>query len=166
MSEHSVWQHAWMFRPTVKLLLLDEQNHLLLIHSKDPSSSQDCWYPVGGGIEPGETLQLAAVREAAEETGLLELSTGVPVWIRDHAYTYDGREEAVHEEWLLHRVKRFDPAPSALTDYESKTIQGFHWWSIEDLVESTDSVYPPRLGHRPSCLLKNGVPSIPVDISE
>ena len=155
-----------MARLTVKLLLLDELDRLLLIHSRDPSSSRDSWYPVGGGIEPGETVQQAAVREAVEETGLLELPVGTRVWIRDHTYRYDGREVAVHEEWLLHRVKHFDPAPAALTDYETKTIQGFHWWSIENLVKTTDTVYPPRLGHRLSCLLKNGVPSIPIDISE
>jgi 8-oxo-dGTP pyrophosphatase MutT (NUDIX family) len=153
-------------RLTVKLLLLDEQDHLLLIHSRDPSGSGDCWYPVGGGVEPGETAQQAAVREAAEETGLLALSVGAPVWIRDHTYRYDGREVAVHEEWLLHRVDHFDPAPAALTDYESKTIQGFRWWSIEDLVKTTDTVYPPRLGHRLSSLLKDGLPPIPIDISD
>ena len=153
-------------RLTVKLLLLDEQDRLLLIHSRDPRSGQDCWYPVGGGIEPGETVQQAAGREAADETGLVELPVGAPVWIRDHTYRYGGREVEVHEEWLLHRVRHFHPAPAALTDYESKTIHRFHWWSIENLIKTTDTVYPPRLGHRLSCLLKNRIPSIPIDISE
>ena len=29
------------------------------------------WQPVRGGVEPGETLEIAAAREAAEETGLV-----------------------------------------------------------------------------------------------
>ncbi len=153
-------------RLTVKLLLLDEQDRLLLIHSRDPRTGQECWYPVGGGIEPGETVQQAAGREAGEETGLVELPVGAPVWIRDHTYRYGGREVEVHEEWLLHRVKNFHPAPAALTDYESKTIQGFHWWSIGDLATTTDTIFPPRLGHLVSTLLERGVPSIPIDITE
>ncbi len=153
-------------RLTVKLLLLDEQDRLLLIHSQDPRSGLKCWYPVGGGIEPGETSQQAAAREAAEETGLLELPVGTPVWTRDHTYRYDGREVQVHEEWLLHRVPHFEPAPAALSDYESRTIRGFHWWSMEDLATTADTVFPPRLGHRLAFLLENGLPSIPIDISE
>nr|WP_162260625.1 NUDIX domain-containing protein [Terrabacter sp. Root85] len=59
---------------------------------RDPKSGDECWYPVGGGLEQGETAQQAAVREAAEETGIKELPAGHPVWSRDHTYTYNGRE--------------------------------------------------------------------------
>ena len=155
-----------MPRPTVKLLLLDEQDLLLLIHSRDPRSGRECWYPVGGGLEPGETVQQAAVREAAEETGLEQLPVGAPVWTRDHTYNYDGRKVEVHEQWLLHRVEHFRPAPAGLTDYESRTIVGFKWWSVEDLAKTAETVFPPRLGQRLSTLLENGVPSIAIDISE
>lgn len=155
-----------MSRLTVKLLLLDEQDRLLLIHSRDPASGRECWYPVGGGIEPGESVQQAAVREAAEETGLVDLPLGTPVWIRDHTYRYDGREVDVHEEWLLHRVKHFPPDPAALSEYERRTIQDFRWWHVEDLATTTDTVFPPRLWHHLSTLLENGLPSTPVDITE
>lgn len=155
-----------MPRLTVKLLLLDEQDRLLLIHSRDPETGRECWYPVGGGIESGESAQQAAGREAAEETGLEELPVGAPVWTRDHTYRFDGREVEVHEEWLLHSVKHFDPAPAALTEHERKTIQGFRWWRIEDLVTTADTVFPPHLGHRLAALLEDGVPSTPIDITE
>ena len=152
--------------PTVKLLLVDEEERLLLIHSRDPVSGDDCWYPVGGGLEPGETIQQAAIREASEETGLTELPAGDPVWTRDHTYTYIGRDIQVHEDWLLHRVTNFSPAPAALTDYESSSILGFHWWSIAELKTTTETVFPPRLGQRLSTLLRSGIPSTPIDITE
>ena len=44
----------------MKLLLLDEDDQLLLIHARDPQTQVECWYPVSGGVEPGETLQEAA----------------------------------------------------------------------------------------------------------
>ena len=71
----------------------------------------------------------------------------------------------VHEDWLLHRVEHFRPAPSALTGYESRTIVGFRWWSIEDLSTTAETVFPPGLGQRLSSLLENGVPPIPIDIT-
>ena len=150
-----------MPRPTVKLLLLDGQDRLLLIHSRDPSSGRKGWYPVGGGLEPGETLQEAAAREVAEETGLAQLPVGALACTRDHAYSYDRREVGFHEDWLLHRVGRFRPAPAALTDYESRSSVGFHWWSVEDLVTTAATVFPPRLGEHLSSHMKNGARSIP-----
>ena len=121
---------------------------------------------MGGGVEPGETLQEAAVREAAEETGLERLPLGERVWTRDHTYGYDGREVEVHEDWLLHRVPNFPPAPAGLTEYERRTIRGFRWWSVEALTSTTETVFPPRLGQLLSGLLREGVPSIPMDITE
>lgn len=74
----------------MKLLLLDENGCLLLIRAEDPQTHAKCWYPVGGGIELGETLQEAAAREAFEETGLVSLPPGRLVWQRDHTYEFSG----------------------------------------------------------------------------
>ena len=150
----------------MKLLLLDEDDRLLLIHAKDPQTQAECWYPVGGGIEPGETLQAAAAREAYEETGLVDLPPGRPVWQRDHTYQFDGRVIEVHEKWLLHTIERFDPAPAHLSEFEARTILGFRWWHVHELAEATETIFPPRLGHLLKDVLTDGVPTEPVDITE
>lgn len=148
----------------MKLLLLDEDDRVLLIRAEDPQTQANCWYPVGGGVEVGETLQQAAVREAYEETGLVGLPPGSLVWQRDHTYEFDGRVIDVHEKWLMHRVGRFDPTPAALSEYEVRSIVGFRWWNIEDLIEATETIFPPRLGHLLKNLLTGGVPAEPLDI--
>jgi 8-oxo-dGTP pyrophosphatase MutT (NUDIX family) len=155
-----------MTRLAVKLLLLDKDDRLLLINAKDPQTQADYWYPVGGGVEPGETLQDAAVREASEETGLAGLPAGRSVWRRDHTYEYDGRSVEVHEEWLLHRVECFDPMPGQLTEYEVRSFLGFRWWSAQELAETAATVFPPGLGRLLTDLLTDGPPAAPVDISE
>lgn len=155
-----------MPRQTVKLLLLDEDDRLLLIRSRDPSTGDDSWYPVGGGIEPGESLQEAAAREAYEETGLRDLPTGTRVWWRDHTYEYADQRYDVHEDWLLHHLPHFTPAPAQLTPYESRTIQSFHWWTAHSLTTTTTTVYPPNLGPLLTALLTNGIPEKPFDITK
>ena len=150
----------------VKLLLLDPSNQLLLIEARDPSTNATCWYPVGGGIEVGESLQDAAAREADEETGLRALPPGRQVWRRDHTYEFDGRRFVVHEEWLLHGVEHFDPRPAQLTADEVRTILGFRWWSVQELTNTAQTIFPPKLGRHLEKLIADGVPSSPIDITE
>lgn len=155
-----------MPRASVKLLLLDEQDRVLLVHAADPRTGLRGWYPVGGGVEAGESLDEAARREAYEETGLAGLPDGAHVWTREHTYRFDGRTVDVHEDWLLHRVAHYDPAPARLSDYETRTVLGFRWWSADDLRTTDDTVLPPTLGELLATLLRDGVPPAPVDISD
>lgn len=155
-----------MPRASVKLLLLDEQDRVLLVHAADPRTGLRSWYPVGGGVEAGESLDEAAGREAYEETGLAGLPDGAHVWIREHTYRFDGRTVDVHEDWLLHRVAHYDPAPAQLSDYETRTVLGFRWWSADDLRTTGDTVLPPTLGELLATLLRDGVPPAPIDISD
>lgn len=155
-----------MPRASVKLLLLDEHDRVLLVHAADPRTGLRSWYPVGGGVDPGESLDQAARREAYEETGLAVLSPGDHVWTREHTYRFDGRTVEVHEDWLLHRVAHYVPAPAQLSDYEVRTVLGFRWWSTDDLRSATETVFPPALGDLLAALLRDGVPAAPVDISD
>lgn len=51
--------------PTVSLLCRDDKDRLLVIRHSESGR----WSVPGGAIEPGETPELAAIREAKEETG-------------------------------------------------------------------------------------------------
>jgi 8-oxo-dGTP pyrophosphatase MutT (NUDIX family) len=155
---------ARMPRQTVKLLLVDPDGRLLLVHGRDPATGTRYWYPVGGGVKAGESLNEAADREAWEETGFDRLPVGAQVWTRDVAYTHAGRTFDVHEDWLHHVVAHFDPAPGRLTDRESESILGFRWWTAEELRTTRESVFPPDLGTHLSRLQERGCPAVPIDI--
>ena len=157
---------AGMPRATVKLLLVDRDGQLLLVHGRDPATGTTHWYPVGGGVEPGESWHEAAVREAWEETGLGRLPTGVRVWTRDVAYTHAGRTFDVHEDWLYYAVAHFDPSPARLTDRENESILGYRWWTAEALRGTDESVFPPDLGARFGRLQESGCPATPIDIGD
>ena len=55
------------FRPTARLILLDPAGRILLFSATDPRGQ--VWFTPGGGVHRGESLEAAAVRELAEETG-------------------------------------------------------------------------------------------------
>ncbi|HEV7209048.1 MAG TPA: NUDIX hydrolase, partial [Mycobacteriales bacterium] len=48
-------------RPTVRVLLLDEADRLLLFRMQ--ALDGPIWCPAGGGVEPDETARQAAARE-------------------------------------------------------------------------------------------------------
>ena len=53
-------------RPAARVLLLDAKDRCLLFSWKPPN----VWITPGGGLEPGDTYEQAALRELLEETGL------------------------------------------------------------------------------------------------
>ena len=57
-------------RETARALLLDPEGHLLLMLTHwDPGTGlPPRWLTPGGGIDPGETIESAGLRELFEET--------------------------------------------------------------------------------------------------
>ena len=64
-------------RLTARVLLFDPRGRLLLVRGRaTPAAELSFWFTVGGGVEPGETLEAGALREVAEETGIVIGSRG------------------------------------------------------------------------------------------
>ncbi|GHH64677.1 NUDIX hydrolase [Promicromonospora soli] len=59
--------------PSVTVAVQDDAGRLLLIHRTD----NDLWALPGGGIDPGETVRQAGIRETEEETGYRVGITGL-----------------------------------------------------------------------------------------
>jgi 8-oxo-dGTP pyrophosphatase MutT (NUDIX family) len=86
---------------SARLLILDEANRVLLfrfVYKRGPLAGQDFWGTPGGGVEDGETLEQAAVRELVEETGLRRESVGSEVARREVALQLPDGEHVVQDE--------------------------------------------------------------------
>lgn len=153
-----------MSRPTVRVLLVDPGERVLLARFVSPDTGVAFWVPVGGGLEPGETHEQAAVREVWEETGLTGLVLGPRVWDRRVEFTWRGRRIAAAERWYLARVAAFTPSDVGWTDEERLDIRAMRWWTTAELARADEALVPRDLAPRMDALLRTGPPAVPLPI--
>lgn len=122
------------------------------------------WFPAGGGLEDGEDVQVAAVREVEEETGLANVPLGPEIWRRRHIFTWRGIKWDQRERWFLAQVAHFEPSGAAMTETEKAEITACRWWTLEEMESTTDELVPRDLAARLRTLLAEGPPLTPVDI--
>ena len=122
------------------MFVIDADNRVLLMHERrDIGSDRSHWITPGGGVEPGESLVQAAIREVYEETGLrLELDAAAePMYVERVPFTLAGREIDQTNHYFLVRVPSGLPvAPAAHTEVEQLVVLGHRWWSLPELAAS------------------------------
>jgi len=113
---------------------------VLLLRGHDVDQPQrSWWFTVGGGIDAGETPVQAAVREVAEETGLVvgpEQLVG-PVLQRSAVFAFLARTCRQDELFYLVRVPA-DLQGAALsrdgwTAVERASVDDVRWWRLDEL---------------------------------
>lgn len=134
-------------RVAAKVLLVTAELDVLLFSSVDPGdpSRPGHWFAVGGGVEHGETLEEAAVREVFEETGLRLFQVGSPLFTRHVAFDFEGDQYEQDETYFVAWVERFTPSTEGWTELEHRTVAGHRWWSVEELARTDATVYPEQL---------------------
>jgi 8-oxo-dGTP pyrophosphatase MutT (NUDIX family) len=105
--------------PSVNVVVTDDDGRLLLIRRSDNGN----WALPGGGIDVGESLAQAGIRETGEETGILCEITGlVGVYTNPrHVLHYTSNDE-VRQEFSIVLVAR-SVAGSPTTSNESSSVE-------------------------------------------
>lgn len=135
-------------RITVRVLLFDPAGRILLMKGRMASGRDrpGAWFTVGGGVDPGETLEACALREIAEETGFTAIDLGPPVWRREgQGVLHDGEAVIFKETYFVARCAGEEPVRDGWADYERDLIDDIRWWTLADLAACTDAIYPERM---------------------
>ena len=147
--------YSGQHRETARILLyrLNSQSQLevflLLTHFDPEVGLPPRWITPGGGIESGESIEAAAVRELFEETGLQAsmVDLGQMIWKTEGSWLWgDGLNQHTYVDYFFgYRVRDFELDSSGWTEDEHRDVVQHRWWSIAELRDSRESVGPPGL---------------------
>ncbi|MEV0776979.1 NUDIX hydrolase [Streptomyces sp. NPDC050428] len=146
-----------------RVVLLDPDDRILLMHGYEPDDpTRDWWFTPGGGLEGEETREEAALRELAEETGITDVELGPVLWRRTCSFPFDGRRWEQDEWYFLARTAQTETTVEGQTELERRSVAGLRWWTSAELSTARETVYPTRLAGLLRTLLDEGPPGAPV----
>jgi len=128
-------------RQAGRAILRDSTGRVLLIHFVLPNMT--FWATPGGGVEPGETVLQAAHRELQEELGIAVALEG-PVHQAVGIFEFEG---ALIENTDNFFAGRWDGVPHLMgaTESESAALIEARWWTIEDVEQTREAIFPRDL---------------------
>lgn len=134
-------------RVTARVLLLDPQDRILLLRGRFEGAKEPFWFTVGGGVEAGESIAEAAVREVLEETGFSDVLFGPVIWRRESVIpAMDTKEPLLFEEnYVVGRTAGGEPSRAGWNDLERRLVDDIRWWSVEALELAQEAIWPRGL---------------------
>ncbi|MFI6293665.1 NUDIX hydrolase [Nonomuraea sp. NPDC050790] len=135
-------------RFTGRVLPINEEGRVLLLHGFDPAApEQPFWFTIGGAAEGEETLLDAAVRELFEEAGIAAQAGDFTGPLATGTISFNFAEYAITQDqtFFAVRVPGAEVSFEHMEEVEKRTTLGHRWWSVAELEATDETFFPPDL---------------------
>ena len=148
-------------RYTARAVLLGPTDRVLLFRFELPEGMiaegpRRFWATPGGAIEADEDVRVALAREVREETGFSDFEIGVELWIGEQNLTLDGVPTFTRERFFLVRTQATEIKRDGWTELERRVMREHHWWSVDELVSTRETIFPANFGRLVAEFLRHG----------
>lgn len=160
-------------RRTVRVLLLNTCNELLLmcvedfdISTLDGKRNKRFWCTIGGAIDCNETVEQTALREIFEETEIEEsaIKLAPVVWHSKADVIFKGKPTHLDELFIVAKKHIKDVFLCKPTQDEQAAVKKLQWFSLEDIKQSSEIIFPVNLAKLLPDVLLGYYPKKPVAI--
>jgi 8-oxo-dGTP pyrophosphatase MutT (NUDIX family) len=134
-----------------RVIAIDPEERVLLFFYDDLPPKGPHWSTPGGGVEDGEDFHAAARRELSEETGWDDVPVASDQVLVDSNVQWsnlDGKPTLClqHDHYFVGRVPDEErPLGAVAAMHVSDGIVSHRWWTLAELDETDEDVYPPGL---------------------
>ncbi|MGC0880699.1 NUDIX hydrolase [Pantoea agglomerans] len=136
-------------RSSSRLIIVSPDNRVLLFrfcHKDGALRGKTYWATPGGGLEKNESFEQAAIRELFEETGLIRTLTGPQIASQNFTMMLPSGETVLAEErFFMIDANTVELDRSGWSSNEQEVIRDYHWWTIEELIHTNETIFPRDL---------------------
>ncbi len=123
-------------RRTARVLPVDPEGRVLLLHGWDPHHPErPFWFTVGGAAEAGESMPAAAARELYEETRIAVDPARLGEPIAEHTIEFSWGGHHIVQDQVFYAVLVTSPEVSleGLDQWEQATTDKYGWLTASEL---------------------------------
>ena len=158
----------------MRIILINPQNKILLLQAHhEPAPNLDdrykepYWFTPGGRYEDGESELEAAKRELYEETGLQndDVTFGPVVWTGEIDLVIYDQPTHLKNKFIVAHTTKSEITFENFTEEEKTVIKNHRWFSLDDILTSSETIYPEILHEILPPILAGKYPDTPLKIS-